>query len=1405
MSSPAPNRCPVCGQVARIELPLGMCAACLLQVAANAPAPLAPVNPSLPSSLGDYEILEEIGRGGMGVVYKARHKSLNRLVALKIMLGGQFATAQARARFKVEAETTAELLHPHIVAIHDVGEHEGSPYLVMDCVAGRGLDLLARERPLPARTAATYLAAIAEAIAYAHAKGVLHRDLKPSNVLIDDQDEVRVTDFGLAKRMETGEWPLETRTGAGAPTSSPLAQPTPETSSPPVREPREPPNPGAIREDLPVPTGHTHAEVRGAITLSGQALGSPNFMPPEQAAGQHHRIGPTSDVYGMGATLYYLVTGRPPFVGETIGATTRQVMENEPVAPRALNPKVPRDLETICLKCLEKDPARRYLTARELADELHRFLRDEPIRARPPGALERGWRWCRRKPALAAAIAVVAVLSIVSTLIAVRLELTRFSQQREFYYASLAQAQSLIRQGSVDRAREVLLNTPEPPRHWEWGYLMAQCHQEVVTVREATASAIDVVYSLPLEHVKAMAFDSTSRRLGALTERGAITMWEVPSGRLLWSRTNTADTVESMVFHPNAEQVVLVRSNRVTICSSANGQPLGPPTEVPGEVVATAWHRSDQIRLAVASNGRLRFHVIDPGQPSRSLAWTVPRTEHTRFTTDGERLTIGNLDGLSVVRWADGEREGRFEPDPRWRSELHPDGLARHAVSLDWEGRVHLLDPDGSRRRSDTQATELLPYQGRGAFSPDGRWYCIQSDGRGAHIVETATGALWLSFPHRVVGACFSPDSTRVVVLDSTLAATLYQVPTRRAIRVLRGHELIPDRAVFSPDGRLIATADSGGAIKVWSGHAGRELLETGGLSWAASYSSDGRQLSFGPFGGGLYVCDADSGRRRWHLHRERQASMLARFSPDGRHLAADDQNGGLNLWDLESGGLLRTLREGDRSVGVLNYSPDGRFLAAGYADGATCIWDARTGALRHRFPVDSNWVVAASFSRDNRWLFAGAYTGPTAGLWDVETGQSIRRWVAHSNGTSAVRFHPDGRRLATAGNDLVIRLWELRSGRLIRELAARGMVVFMDFSPDGRRLACWSDKANWARKDMPSLQLWDVDTGRLLILLEGHTDGGCQVLFHPDGRRLLTASFDQSVRQWEAFPWHAEDYASKVGTRPPTQAAMPDCPGANESSTDRSPPTLAARIKRYAAGYWRDRLEAEARNDQPPDAVDRSIFLPFDRSTLPARDPAAAAHLLDLSAHYTDTLDGSNLFSYDDEDNDLRELPPGLHQFGTVRFDVRGVIRLRDRSPTVGFEETLRRDFPERTQPIRVGTTVTRLHTLGGSTLIDPTADGTPIALLRWRYVDGSERTTPAIYGRHLRNWWSKHDPRVEVTDGRLAWTGSSPACRWQGGQLRLYHFTLENPRPDAEVASIEWIGGQCRNAPFIAAMTVE
>lgn len=390
--------CDKCGAVLSGYAEGRLCAACLLESAILEPETPDRASPAVTPLLAfnDYELLEEIARGGMGVVYRARQISLNRLVAIKMILGGHLANAAEMKRFRAEAETAAQLQHPNIVAIHEVGEHAGQPFFSMDLIQGRNLAQLVRDEPLPSRKAAAYLKTIAEAVQYAHSRGVLHRDLKPSNILIDASDQPQITDFGLAKRFSTSVGTLSTASRSGI---------------------------GKVGDA--VEHVRTHE-----LTQTGQVLGSPSFIPPEQAAGQKDALGPTSDVYSLGAVLYHCLTARPPFVAETLTQTLRMVAEQEPVSPRLLNASVHRDLETICLKCLDKKPDRRYANAQDLADELDRFLRQEPIRARPVGMVGKVHRWClRNKPMAVAGTAILALLLVVA--IGSPIATYRVSRERE--------------------------------------------------------------------------------------------------------------------------------------------------------------------------------------------------------------------------------------------------------------------------------------------------------------------------------------------------------------------------------------------------------------------------------------------------------------------------------------------------------------------------------------------------------------------------------------------------------------------------------------------------------------------------------------------------------------------------------------------------------------------------------------------------------------------------------------------------------------------------------------------------------------------------------------------------------------------------------------------------------------
>lgn len=376
--------CPNCGAAVTDDLLGGHCPRCVAKIVAGTKV----------RYFGDYELLEEIGRGGMGVVYRARQVSLNRLVAVKMLLHGDFAGEELVTRFQAEAEAVASLQHPNIVAIHEVGVHEGLRYFSMDYVEGQSLAALAGQKPLRPERAARYVRQMAQAIHYAHQHGILHRDLKPSNVVIDQLDQPRVTDFGLAKRFVV------------------------------------PPSGGS-------PDGErAEAGTGNELTLSGQVLGAPSFMPPEQAAGKRGQVGVQSDVYGLGAILYHLLTGRPPFLADSLPETLQQVQTQEPTPPRQLIAGVPRDLETICLKCLRKNPRDRYESAAALAEDLRRCQAGEPILAQPLSRARRGRYWARQHPATltwAVALALPLLLGGAS-LLRHRLDLWQLHNAKELLY-----------------------------------------------------------------------------------------------------------------------------------------------------------------------------------------------------------------------------------------------------------------------------------------------------------------------------------------------------------------------------------------------------------------------------------------------------------------------------------------------------------------------------------------------------------------------------------------------------------------------------------------------------------------------------------------------------------------------------------------------------------------------------------------------------------------------------------------------------------------------------------------------------------------------------------------------------------------------------------------------------------
>jgi hypothetical protein len=461
--------------------------------------------------LPGYDIIRELGRGGMGVVYQARQVALNRTVAVKMILAGAHAGEANLARFLTEAEAVAQLQHPHIVQIFEIGRHEGLPYFTLEFVPGGSLADKVRDHPLPAREAAQLVEQLAKGVAYAHQRGIIHRDLKPENVLLAEDGTPKITDFGLAKRVAV-------EPGAASPGSG--------------------------------------------LTATGAVLGTPSFMAPEQAGGKPSAIGPAADIYALGAILYRLVTGRPPFQAATPLDTILQVVSDDPLAPRQLAPKCPRDLETICLKCLQKEPRKRYASAANLSEDLRRFQSSEPIQARPVGRLERAVKWARRNPGvfrwMVAFAAVCLLFSVIVLAFAVRIvgladfatrqandlkeinldlyaarddalskaKTAREAQhltERANYFNSIGLAHQLWLANSVERAQKVLEGCPRELRHWEWDYLNRLVHAgELTTYRGHQGVIHNLVYA------------PTGTSILSTNGMGEVRCWSAATGATQW-------------------------------------------------------------------------------------------------------------------------------------------------------------------------------------------------------------------------------------------------------------------------------------------------------------------------------------------------------------------------------------------------------------------------------------------------------------------------------------------------------------------------------------------------------------------------------------------------------------------------------------------------------------------------------------------------------------------------------------------------------------------------------------------------------------------------------------------------------------------------------------------------------
>ncbi len=1070
---PETNRCAECGAPLPAYWPRGLCAPCALGGAlemthaesqvVQAKTGIAPAVPGSPGSdaakpplgsFGEYDLLEEIARGGMGVVYKARQRQLGRLVAVKMILAGPLAGKEFVQRFRTEASAAAVLQHPNIVAIHEVGVHQGRHYFSMDYVEGQNLAELVGQQPLPPAKAARYLQIIAEAIHDAHERGILHRDLKPSNVLIDAQDQPRVTDFGLAKRLDGSS----------------------------------------------------------SLTLAGQVLGSPNFMPPEQAGGTQEKVGRPSDVYALGSILYYLLTARAPFQGESIEQIIAQVVQSEPVPPRLLNPSIPLDLETITLKCLEKEPARRYPTAQELADELGRVLRHEPIRARPITQPEKLRRWCRRKPALAASLGfalAVLVIGLVTTSwqwrraegFAESEREERIAGQRQLYVASMNLAQAAWEQNHASRAKQLLEKTAAAPeRGFEWYYWQRALYQELKALRGHTGPIL------------AAAFSPNGRRIATGSADHSAKVWDAASATVLLTLSGHSAPVRSVAFFSDGERIV-----------------------------TGSWDKT--ARVWDAATGEC-LHILE-GHQKAIFSVAV--------STNGQRIATGCLDHTARV-WdaTTGNSLLEFTNHSHgvWAVAFSPDG--RRVVSGSWDKTARVWDAhSGKELMAPAEQTDAVF---AAAFSPDGQSIVTGSKDGTVQLWDAWSGVHQQTFDGHerpVFSADFSPDGRRIISGSDDETARVWDITTGKPLRVLKGHGSRIGSAAYSPDGQWIITGGGGvrfspdgedidftagdNAAKVWDATASGEvytLKANDAPVVSVDYSPNGKLIASGSTDGAVRIWDLGSGRERW-VRTNNAAVRSVAFFPDGRRMVTGGRDQTATVWEVASGKeLFRLEGHTDRLFSVA-VSSDGYWIATGSLDSTVRLWEAASGRHFSTFRGHSEAVRPIAFSRDSRRMVSGGRYG-VAIVWDVESGKELIRLAVQQGAIWSAAFSHNDRRIVTGSHGLSATVWDATTGEKQMTLSGHAAHIHATvFSPDDSRILTGS--ADHTAK------LWDSTTGGELLTFRGHKGWVFSAAFSPDGQRIVTGSADGSIKIWEAATrnqvekWHAEER---------TAAAVKPAPG---------------------------------------------------------------------------------------------------------------------------------------------------------------------------------------------------------------------------------------------------------------------